>query len=205
MVLGIPTIPTMSSLQLYQTAESDVNILGLIAIVGNSKCMLDNGRGYSNYMRITIPLTFPTDYEKIELAFVPDFPHLLQLSYPAIPQAITNDFAMIEAQMEAKVCDSNKDNAGFISNLQGRIIEKESVLAEKELLIKSKILFLPVDPTTRKPYTCNNYNWQGSTHDDTDVKETYLCPYKNVISINATVIEEGGGVNDGITPVNCGC
>ena len=69
----------MSSIQLYQTAESDIKILGLIAIVRNSKRVLDNGRGYSNYiaivrnsklvldngrgylnyMRITIPLTSP--------------------------------------------------------------------------------------------------------------------------------------------------
>ena len=79
------------------------------------------------------------------------------------------------------------------------------MLAKKELLIKSKILILPVDPTTCKPYTCNNYNWQGSTHDDTYVKETYLRPYKNVIAIKATEIKEGGCVNDGATPVNCGC
>jgi hypothetical protein len=79
------------------------------------------------------------------------------------------------------------------------------MLAEKELLIKSKTLILPVDPTTCKPYTCNNYNWQGSTHDDTDVKETYLRPYKNVIAINAAEIKEGGGVDDDVTLVNPGC
>ena len=77
MVLGIPSIPTMSSIQLYQTAETDVNILGLIVIVGNSKCVLDNGRGYLNYMRITMPLTSPADYEKIELTLLPDPPQLL--------------------------------------------------------------------------------------------------------------------------------
>jgi hypothetical protein len=155
-------------------------------------------------MRITMPLTSPADYEKIELTLLPDRPQLLQLSYPAIPQAITNDFAMIKAQMEAEIYDSNEKNANFISNLQDRIVGKESMLAKKELLIKSKILILPVDPTTCKPYTCNNYNSQGSTHDDTDVKETYLHPYKNVIAIQAAEIKEGGGVNDGITPVNCG-
>ena len=106
--------------------------------------------------------------------------------------------------MEAENYDSNKKNADFISNLQDRIVGKESMLAEKELLIKSKILILPVDPTTCMPYTCNNYNWQGSAHDDTDVKETYLRPYKNVIAIKAAEIKEGGGVDDGITPVNCG-
>ena len=78
------------------------------------------------------------------------------------------------------------------------------MLAKKELLIKSKILILPVDPTTCKPYTSNIYNWQGSTHDDTEVKETYLHPYKNVIAIQAAEIKEGGGVDDGVTPVNCG-
>ena len=45
MVLGIPSIPTMSSIQLYQTSESDVNILGLPVIVGNSKRVLDIGMG----------------------------------------------------------------------------------------------------------------------------------------------------------------
>ena len=79
------------------------------------------------------------------------------------------------------------------------------MLAEKELLIKSKILIFPVDPTTCKPYTCNNYKWQDSTHDVTDVKETYIRPYKNVIAIKAPEIKEGGGVDDGVTPVNCRC
>ena len=79
------------------------------------------------------------------------------------------------------------------------------MLAKKELLIKNKIFILPVDPTTCKPYTCNNKIWQGSTHYDTDVKEVYLRPYKNVISVNAVEIKEGGSVVDGVTPVNCGC
>ena len=33
MVLGIPSIPTMSSIQLYQTSKSDVNILGSLPLL----------------------------------------------------------------------------------------------------------------------------------------------------------------------------
>ncbi len=63
--------PTLDSVQLYETAEADVNVLGLTALIGNAKRVLNNARGYSNWLRITIPLTSPSDYEKIELTLVP--------------------------------------------------------------------------------------------------------------------------------------
>ncbi len=40
--------PTLDSVQLYETAEAGVNILGLIALIENTKRVLDNARGYSN-------------------------------------------------------------------------------------------------------------------------------------------------------------
>ena len=95
-------------------------------------------------MRITIPLTSPADYEKIELTLVLDRSQLLlQLSYPVIPQAIMNDFTMIEAQMEAEICDSNKNNADFISNLQDRIVVKESMLTKKRAPYQEQNFYPP--------------------------------------------------------------
>ena len=107
-------------------------------------------------MRITIPLTSPGDYEKTELTLVPGRLSLLQLTYPAIPTAITKDFKLIEVQMEVEFYDSNKNNNGYISNVQDRIVEHESMLAKMENATKSELLVLPIDPTTGKPYTCNN-------------------------------------------------
>jgi hypothetical protein len=46
--------PMLDSVQLYETAEANVNILGLTALIGNTKRVLDNARGYSNWLRITI-------------------------------------------------------------------------------------------------------------------------------------------------------
>ena len=69
---------------------------------------------------------------------------------------------------------------------------------------KSKLLVLPIDPTTGKPYTCNNYHWQGSTHTNTNIGELYLHSYKNVIPITPDEIKEGGGVDAGVLPTNCG-
>jgi hypothetical protein len=68
---------------------------------------------------------------------------------------------------------------------------------------KSKLLVLPIDPTTGKPNTCNNYHWQGSTHTDTNIGELYLLSYKNVIPIMPDEIKEGGGVDAGVLPTNC--
>ncbi len=36
--------PTLDSVQLYETAEADVNILGLTALIGNTKHVLDNAK-----------------------------------------------------------------------------------------------------------------------------------------------------------------
>jgi hypothetical protein len=100
--------PTFDTIQLYESSKSDANILGLTVLIGNTKRMLNNGRGYSNWMRITIPLTSPADYEKTVLMLVPDHPSFLQLAYHAISTAITQDFKHIEAQMEVEVYDSNE-------------------------------------------------------------------------------------------------
>jgi hypothetical protein len=166
--------------------------------------VLDNTRGYLNWLRITIPLTSPGDYEKTELTLVPGCLSLLQLTYPAIPTAITKDFQLIEVQMEVEFYDSNKKNNGYISNVQDRIVGHESMLAKMENATKSKLLVLPIDPTTGKPYTCNNYHWQGSTHTNTNIGELYLHSYKNVIPITPDEIKEGGGVDAGVLPTNCG-
>jgi hypothetical protein len=42
--------PTLNSVQLYETAEANVNILGLTALIGNTKRVLDNARGYLNWL-----------------------------------------------------------------------------------------------------------------------------------------------------------
>ncbi len=81
--------PMLNFIQLYEIAKADVNILGLKALIGNNKRVLDNARGYLNWLRITIPLTSLGGYEKTELTLVPGRPSLLQLTYPAIPTAIT--------------------------------------------------------------------------------------------------------------------
>ncbi len=119
--------PTLNSVQLYEMAKANVNILGLTILIGNTKRVLDNARGYLNWFRITIPLTSPSDYEKTELTLVPGCPSLLQLTYPAIPTAIAKDFKLIEVQMEVEFYDSNKNNNGYISNVQDRIVGHESV------------------------------------------------------------------------------
>jgi hypothetical protein len=85
-----------------------------------------------------------------------------------------------------------------------RIVGQEVMLAKMESAIKSKIPRLPIDPTTGKTYSCNNYHWQGSTHDDKDIGELYLRPYKNVVPIKPDEIQNGG-VDVGVTPINCGC
>jgi hypothetical protein len=37
--------PTLNSVQLHETAKANVNILGLTALIGNTKHVLDNARG----------------------------------------------------------------------------------------------------------------------------------------------------------------
>jgi hypothetical protein len=193
--------PMLNSIQLYETAKANVNILGLTTLIGNTKHVLDNARGYSR-LRITIPLNCPGDYEKTELAQVPGCPSFLQLTYPAIPTAITKDFKLIEVLMEVEFYESNKNNNGYISNVQDRIVGHESMLAKMKNATKSKLITLPIDPATGKAYTCNNYHRQGSTHTDTNIGEVYLRSYKNVIPIMPDEIKEGGGVDAGVLPNN---
>ena len=46
-------------LQLVESAESNANVLGLLVTVGNSKRGTDDGKGCSNYMRITKQIHSP--------------------------------------------------------------------------------------------------------------------------------------------------
>jgi hypothetical protein len=43
---SLVVLPTLNPIQLYETAKANVNILGLIALIGNTKRVLDNARGY---------------------------------------------------------------------------------------------------------------------------------------------------------------
>jgi hypothetical protein len=140
--------PMLNSVQLYETVKANVSILGLTILIRNTKHVLNNARGYLNWLRITIPLTSPGDYEKTELTLIPGCLSLPQLTYPAIPTAITKDFKLIEVQMEVECYDSNKNNNGYISNVQDRIVGHESMLAKMENATKRKLLVLPIDPTT---------------------------------------------------------
>jgi hypothetical protein len=191
--------PQLSSFQLVESAEADANVMGLIVTVGNGKCVTHNGRGYCNWMRITKSLNSPAHYDKTELTVVPRCPSILQLTYPAVSTALTKDFKFIEAQMEVEIMDSNEQNAGFVSNLQERIIVHETYLAKLELATKTKFIMLLIGPSSGRQYTCHNFDWQGATHADTNIVKVYLHPYKNVIPIKPKEIHEGGGVDEGMT------
>ena len=158
--------PQMDTCQLVESSESDANPMGLLVVVGNSKRVTDSARTYSNWLRITIPVKSPADYEKIDLTLVPNQASLLQLEYPGVSEAIIKDYKLIETQMEVEIFDSNENNQGFVSNVQERIIVQETVLARgrAEHTTKSKLLVLPIDPTTGRNFTCHNFHWQGSTH-----------------------------------------
>jgi hypothetical protein len=134
-------------------------------------------------MRITKPLNSPADYHKTELTVVPKCASILQLRYPAVSTALTKDFKYIEAQMEVEIMDFNEHNAGFVSNLQERIIVQEIYLAKAELATKTKFIMLTIDPTSGRQYKCHNINWQGATHADTNIGEVYLRTCKIVIPI----------------------
>ena len=99
----------------------------------------------------------------------------------------------------AEILDSNEENQGFVSNLQERIIVQETVLARgrAEHTTKSKLLVLPIDPTTGRNFTCHNFHWQGTTHTDTSIGEVYRRAYKSVIPIKVDEIQEGGGFDEG--------
>jgi hypothetical protein len=190
--------PQMDTCQLVESSESDANPMGLLVVVGNSKRVTDSARTYSNWLRITIPVKSPADYEKINLTLVPNQASLLQLEYPGVSEAIIKDYKLIETQMEVEIFDSNENNQGFVTNVQERIIVQETVLARgrAEQTTKSKLLILPIDPTTGRNFTCHNFHWQGSTHTDTSIGEIYLRAYKSVIPIKADEIQEGGGFDE---------
>jgi hypothetical protein len=128
---------------------------------------------------------------------------LLQITYPAVSAASTKDFKFIEAQMEVDIADANEVNTNFVSNLQERIIVQEALLAKSENVKKNRFISLPIDPTTGKQYKCHNNDWQGATHNDTNIGETYLRKYQILIAITPEEIVEGGGVDD-VEPGECG-
>jgi hypothetical protein len=101
--------------------------------------------------------------------------------------------------MEIDIVDAKDGNQGFISNLQERIIVQETHPAKLENVMKNKCISLPINPTIGKQYTCQNNNWQGASHDDTNFDGEYLRKYKTLIPIKPTKMVDGGCVDEGIT------
>ena len=149
-------------------------------------------------MRITKLLHSSADYDKTDLKLVPGQPHLLEFMYSAVFKALTNDFKVVECQIEVDVRGANDNNQGFITNLQDRIIGHETLLAKGENVTKTRLVMLPIDPATPKHYTCHNSNWQGVTHDDTDIEKGYLRKYKTSTPIKPDEINEGGCIDEGV-------
>jgi len=107
--------PQMNTCQLVESSESDVNPMGLLVVVGNSKRGTDSARLYSNWLRLTFPVNSLADYEEIDLTLLPNQASLLQLTYPVVSEAIIKDYKLIETQMEVEIFDSNENNQGFVS------------------------------------------------------------------------------------------
>ena len=89
--------------QLVESAYTDANFMSLTVMVENSKRVSDNGKTYHNYMRITKLLHSSADYDKTDLKLVPGQPHLLKFIYHAISKALTDDFKVVECQIEVYV------------------------------------------------------------------------------------------------------
>jgi hypothetical protein len=87
----------MDTCQLVESSESNANPMGLLVVVRNSK---RGARSYSNWLRLTIPVNSPADYEKIDLTLVPNQASLLQLEYHGVSEAIIKDYRLIQTQME---------------------------------------------------------------------------------------------------------
>ena len=183
--------------QLVESADSDANIMSLIVMVGNGKRLSDNGKFYYKYMRITKLLNSSADYDKTDLKLVPGQPHLLEFTYPAVSKALTNDFKKFECQIEVDVREANENNQCFITNLQDRMIGHETLLAKGDNVTKTRLVMLPIDPATLKHYACHNNDWQGVTHDDTDIVTGSLYKYKIMIPITTDEIE-GGCIDEGL-------
>jgi hypothetical protein len=149
-------------------------------------------------MRITKLLHSSADYDKTDLKLVPGQPHLLEFMYSAVFKALTNDFKVVECQIEVDVWGANNNNQGFITNLQDRIIGHETLLAKGTNVTKTRLVILPIDPATLKHYTCHNSDWQGVTHDDSDIEKGYLRKYKTSIPIKPNEINEGGCIDEGL-------
>jgi hypothetical protein len=57
---------------------------------------------------------------------------------------------------------------------------------------------LPIDPSSGRQYACQNFDWQGATHADTNIGKVYLGQYEIAIPIKPEEISEGGGVDEGM-------
>ncbi len=138
--------------QLVESADGDVNVLGLVFNIGNILRTTDTARGFSNWATIMMYLHYPGDFGKTELKVVPGNLSFLEISYPAVSAALKNDFHWIAANMEVEVKEANKGNPNFVENVQDRINVQETHLAKSDGKINKKYLLLPIDPTTGSHY-----------------------------------------------------
>jgi hypothetical protein len=196
---GTELSPPAKLHQLIASSQhNDLNPLGIGVVVGDNLCVTDTGGYYSNWMRITYLLASPKDYAKVDLKIYKPSANgssYLKLVHPATSHAIYEDFRHVESKLEVLRILSNHDNNNYeAAQVLERMKKMELEIGRtKSHQVKEKIMSLPEDKSTGKPYTCHNLYWQGKTFKDTNLPDAgYLRKYQAFVKVKESEIEGWG-------------
>ena len=173
--------------QLVESAQVNENPVGLMVVVGAGQAN-DLGDANLKWITVTYHAWSPSDAEKVEMElYAPNKDgetSTLRFTYPAVSDATVNDFKKIAVINEVYHKKANSLNKKYVSNIETRIKETEDKISfATSLGLNTMLLRLP------KPYKCHNQQWQGQTHNDSNIGEHYLkktksaCPYDTAVEL----------------------
>jgi hypothetical protein len=138
-----------------------------ITVVDGDLKKFGDGRGWSKWCHIKLPIRSALDYDKytlkIHLPNADGCSSLLELSYPSVDSANQNDLDEYIEMYELQEEDENMGDPNYQDELKSRKVELEAAIANSKGFFSTDIFRLPVG-SDGELMACHNQFWQGPNH-----------------------------------------
>ena len=139
---------------------------GITVVDGDLKKFGD-GRGWSKWCHIKLPIRSALDYDKytlkIHLPIADGCSSLLELSYPSVDSANQNDLISYIEMYELQEETENYGDPNYQEELKSRKVELEAAIASNKGKTSTDVFRLPLG-LDGEVMSCHNQFWQGASH-----------------------------------------
>ena len=139
---------------------------GITVVDGDLK-KIGDGRGWSKWCHIKLPIRSALDYDKytlkIHLPNADGCSSMLELSYPSVDSANQNDLDDYIEMYEIQEEEENTGDPDYQDELKSRKVELEAAIANSKGTFSTDVFRLPVG-SDGELMSCHNQFWQGPSH-----------------------------------------